>query len=196
MSETVIQIDVESELQSIIRQLDSLPERAAAPKALKNALNSAARKARKQMVQDAQKTYAVSRKQVLRDKSEGGPQVFTASPSNLSAAVYSRGPMQDIMTFRTRRNTKNRPAKAHVLASSSLKDLEIHGLKAFLATFASGHAAIVQRRGPGRTPLKTLRSPSVPHMLGREEILGPAQDTAYALLQAEIQRRVETIKLG
>lgn len=196
MSETVIEIDVESELQKIVQQLDSLPDQIAAPKLLKNALNSAARKVRKQMVQDVQKTYAISRKKVLRDKSEGGPQVYTASVSNLFAAIHARGHMQDIMTFRTRRNTKNRPAAARVLASSSLKDLEIHGIKAFLATFSSGHTAIVQREGEKPMPLKKLLSPSVPHMLNNEAVRGPAEDMTYELLQAEIQKRIDKIRLG
>lgn len=196
MSNEVIQIDVESEIQKIIAQLHSLPDQVAAPKVLKNALNAAARKVRKQMLQDVQKEYAVSKKKVLREESQGAPQLFDASTANLSAVIRSRGHMQDIMTFRTRRNTKDRPAKAQVLASRSLKDLEIHGLKAFLVTFASGHTAIVQRRGREALPLKKLLSPSVPHMLSNEAVRGPAEDKTYELLQAEIQRRIDKLNLG
>ncbi len=85
---------------------------------------------------------------------------------------------------------------AQVLASGTLKDLEINGLKAFLTTFASGHRAIVQRGGPERYPVKKLLSPSVPHMLGKEAVLSRATDQTYALLQAEIQRRVDKLNLG
>ena len=90
MSEDVIQIDIESELQKVIGRLHDLPDQIAAPKLLKNALNSTARKVRKQMVRDVQGEYAIKKRKVLRDKSEGAPQVLTASTSNLSAAIRSR----------------------------------------------------------------------------------------------------------
>jgi len=90
MSEDVIQIDIESELRKVIGRLHDLPDQIAAPKLLKNALNSTARKVRKQMVRDVQGEYAIKKRKVLRDKSEGAPQVLTASTSNLSAAIRSR----------------------------------------------------------------------------------------------------------
>lgn len=216
MSEEIIRIDIESELQRVIGQLHSLPDQVASPKLLKNALNAAARKVRKQIVRDARGEYAIKRREVLRDKSEGGPEVLTASASNLSAAIRSRGPMQDIMTFMTRPNTATGAAAARVLSSGSLKPLEIHGLKAFVTTFSNGHVAIVQRAPPQRysdaksrgnrikhygpkadmTKIKKLLSPSVPHMLNNEAVRGPAEDMTYELLQAEIQKRIDRIKLG
>lgn len=196
MSKDIIQIDVESELRNIIRQFHDLPDQIAAPKVLKNALNSAARKVRKQMVQDVKGEYAITKQKILREKSQGAPQVLAASPSNLSAVIRSRGAMQDILSFKTRPNTKTAPAWAQVFASGSLKPLETNGIKAFLVTFSNGRAAIVDRRGRERMPIKKLLSPSVPHMLNNEAVRGPAEDMTYELLQAEIQRRIEKIKLG
>ena len=51
-NELLIHIDVEEELQRIIQQLNRLPDQIAAPNILRNALNSTARKVRKQMVTD------------------------------------------------------------------------------------------------------------------------------------------------
>lgn len=216
MSEEIIRIDMESELQRVIGQLHSLPDQMAAPKLLKNALNATARKVRKQMVRDVQGEYAIKKRKVLRDKSEGGPEVLTASTSNLSAAIRSRGPMQDIMTFMTRPNTATGAAAARVLSSGSLRPLEIHGLKAFVTTFSNGHVAIVQRAPPQRysdaksrssrikrygakadmTKIRKLLSPSVPHMLDNEAVRGRAEEQTYALLQAEIQKRIDQINLS
>lgn len=216
MSEEIIRIDMESELQRVIGQLHSLPDQIAAPKLLKNALNATARKVRKQMVLDVQGEYAIKKRKVLRDKSEGGPEVLTASTSNLSAAIRSRGPMQDIMTFMTRPNTATGAAAARVLSSGSLRPLEIHGLKAFVTTFSNGHVAIVQRAPPQRysdaksrssrikrygakadmTKIRKLLSPSVPHMLDNEAVRGQAEEQTYALLQAEIQKRIDQINLS
>lgn len=216
MSEEIIRIDMESELQRVIGQLHSLPDQIAAPKLLKNALNATARKVRKQMVRDVQGEYAIKKRKVLRDKSEGGPEILTASTSNLSAAIRSRGPMQDIMTFMTRPNTATGAAAARVLSSGSLRPLEIHGLKAFVTTFSNGHVAIVQRTPPQRysnaksrssrikrygakadmTKIRKLLSPSVPHMLDNEAVRGQAEEQTYALLQAEIQKRIDQINLS
>lgn len=216
MSEEIIRIDMESELQRVIGQLHSLPDQIAAPKLLKNALNATARKVRKQMVRDVQGEYAIKKRKVLRDKSEGGPEILTASTSNLSAAIRSRGPMQDIMTFMTRPNTATGAAAARVLSSGSLRPLEIHGLKAFVTTFSNGHVAIVQRAPPQRysnaksrssrikrygakadmTKIRKLLSPSVPHMLDNEAVRGQAEEQTYALLQAEIQKRIDQINLS
>ena len=216
MSEDVIQIDIESELRKVIGRLHDLPDQIAAPKLLKNALNSTARKVRKQMVRDVQGEYAIKKRKVLRDKSEGAPQVLTASTSNLSAAIRSRGPMQDIMTFMTRPNTATGAAAARVLSSGSLRPLEIHGLKAFVTTFSNGHVAIVQRAPPQRysdaksrrsrvkrygakadmTKIRKLLSPSVPHMLDSETVRGQAEELTYEILQAEIQKRIDQIHLN
>lgn len=216
MNEEIIRVDIESELQRVIGQLHSLPDQIAAPKLLKNALNATARKVRKQMVRDVQGKYAIKKRKVLRDKSEGGPEVLTASTSKLSAAIRSRGPMQDIMTFMTRPNTTTGAAAARVLSSGSLRPLEIHGLKAFVTTFSNGHVAIVQRAPPQRysdaksrssrikrygakadmTKIRKLLSPSVPHMLDNEAVRGRAEEQTYALLQAEIQKRIDQINLS
>lgn len=216
MSENVIEIDIESEIQKIIQQLDSLPDQIAAPKVLKNALNSAGRKVRRQIVRNAQGEYAIKERKVLRDKEEGAPQVLSASTSNLTTVIRSRGPMQDIMTFMTRPNTETGAAAAKVFSSGSLSPLEMHGLKAFVVKFSSGHVAIVQRAPPQRysdsesiskrikkygprpdmTKIRKLLSPSVPHMLNNEAVRGPAEELTYALLQAEIQKRIDQINLS
>lgn len=192
-TETLLRIDVEDELQRIIRQVDSLPDQIAAPNILRNALNAAARKVRRQMITDVKGEYAIKNAKTLRDESQGSPKVLTASPANLSAAIRSRGPMQDIMTFMTRPNNKTGAAAAKVLSSGSLKPLEMDGLKAFVTTFASGHTAIVQRKGKSRLPVKKLLSPAIPHMLGNEAVMEQAEALAYETLRAELDKRIAQI---
>lgn len=191
--ESLIEIDMEEELRKIIQQLNSLPDQIASPKILKNAINSTARKVRKQIVKDAQGEYALSDPEIMKDESQGAPKVLTATTANMSAAIRSRGPMQEIMAFMTRPNQGTGAAAAQVLASSGMKSLEMGGLKAFVTKFASGHVAIVQRRGEARLPIKKLLSPAVPHMLGNEAVQAKAEAMAYETLQAEIQKRVDKV---
>ena len=192
-TETMIHIDVEGELQKIIQQLNSLPDQIAAPNILKNVINSTARKVRKQLVKDAKGEYAIKDTKALKDESLGGPKVLTATTANMSAAIRSRGPMQDIMAFMTRPNTKTGAAAAQVLASGGMKPLEMDGLKAFVTKFASGHVAIVQRKGADRLPVKKLLSPAVPFMLGNETVREKAEALAYETLQGEIDKRIQKV---
>lgn len=189
----MIRIDVEGELEKIIQRLNRLPDQIAAPNILKNAINSTARKVRKQLVKDAKGEYAVKNTKALKDESQGGPKVLTATTANMSAAIQSRGPMQDIMAFMTRPNTKTGAAAAQVLASGGMKPLEMGDLKAFVTKFASGHVAIVQRKGPERLPVKKLLSPAVPLMLGNETVRNQAEVLAYEILKGEIDKRIQKV---
>lgn len=193
MNESMIQIDVEGELQKIIQQLDRLPDQIAAPNILKNAVNATARKVRKQLVKDAKGEYAIKDTKGMKDESKGAPKVLTASAANMTAAVRSRGPMQDIMAFMTRPNQGTGAAAAQIMASGSMKPLEMGGLKAFVTKFASGHVAIAQRKGADRLPVKKLLSPAVPVMLGNERVRGQAEELAYETLQAEIDKRIAKV---
>lgn len=192
---TILVIDTDEELKKIISQLDKLPDQIAAPRILKNAINSTARKVRAQLVKDAKTRYSVSDKTIWKNESKGAPQVLTANSSTLTATVRSRGPMQDIMAFMTRPNTQTGAAAAKVLSSGSMKALEKGDLKAFVTTFRSGHTAIVQRQSEERLPVKKLLSPAVPHMLGNEEVRTKAESMAYDTLQREIQKRIAKIQL-
>ena len=192
-TEAMIRIDVEGELEKIIQRLNRLPDQIAAPNILKNAINSTARKVRKQLVKDAKGEYAVKNTKALKDESQGGPKVLTATTANMSAAIQSRGPMQDIMAFMTRPNTKTGAAAAKVLASGGMKPLEMGDLKAFVTKFASGHVAIVQRKGAERLPVKKLLSPAVPLMLGNETVRNQAEVLAYEILQGEIDKRIQKV---
>lgn len=192
-TEAMIRIDVEGELEKIIQRLNSLPDQIAAPNILKNAINSTARKVRKQLVKDAKGEYAIKDTKALKDESLGGPKVLTATTANMSAAIRSRGPMQDIMAFMTRPNTKTGAAAAQVLASGGMKPLEMGGLKAFVTKFASGHVAIVQRKSTDRLPVKKLLSPAVPLMLGNETVREKAEALAYETLQGEIDKRIQKV---
>ena len=200
-TETLLESDVDEELQKIVQQLNRLPDQIAAPNILKNAINSTARKVRKQIIKDTRGEYAIKNAKILKDESEGAPRVLTANTSNMSAAIRSRGPMQEIMTFKTRPNQGTGAAAAQVLTSGSMKPLEMNGLKAFLATFVNKnskgerteHTAIVQRRGRERLPLKKLMSPAVPHMLSNETVREKAAALAYETLQGEIDKRIQKV---
>lgn len=194
MSESVIQIDTQAEIEKIIRQLDTLPDRLKAPSVLAAAINAAANEMKRKIGQKARKRYAISDKKILTDKKRGGMYLERAKGADTSATLISRGGMVEVMAYMTRRNTETTAAMLKVLNESAMTALEVDGRKAFEATFQSGHTAIVQRVGRARLPVKSLMAPAVPMLYGKtyEE----ATQDYYSILQKHIQREVERVLDG
>lgn len=194
MSESVIQIDAQTEIEKIIRQLDTLPNQMKAPSVLAAAINAAANEMKRKIGQKTRKRYAISDKKILTDKKRGGMYLERAKGADTSAALISRGGMVEVMAYMTRRNTETTAAMLKVLNESAMTALEVDGRKAFEATFKSGHTAIVQRVGRARLPVKSIMAPAVPMLYGKtyEE----ATQDYYSILQKHIQREVERVMDG
>lgn len=194
MSESVIQIDTQAEIEKIIRQLDTLPNRMKAPDVLASALNATANEMKRKIGQRTRKRYAINDKKILTDKKRGGMYLERAKGSTTSATLISRGGMVEAMAYMTRKNTETTAAMLKVLNESAMTALEVDGRKAFEATFKSGHTAIVRRVGRARPPVKSIMAPAVPMLYGKtyEE----ATQDYYSILQKHIQREVERVLDG
>lgn len=194
MSESVIQIDEQAEIQKIIRQLNTLPNQLKAPSVLASAINATANEMKRKIGQRTRKRYAISDKKILTDRKQGGMYLERAKGADTSATLISRGGMVEVMAYMTRRNTETTAAMLKVLNESAMTALEVDGRKAFEATFQSGHTAIVQRVGRARLPVKSLMAPAVPMLYGKtyEE----ATQDYYSILQKHIQREVERVLDG
>lgn len=194
MSESVIQIDEQAEIQKIIRQLNTLPNQLKAPGVLASAINATANEMKRKIGQRTRKRYAISDKKILTDRKQGGMYLERAKGADTSATLISRGGMVEVMAYMTRRNTETTAAMLKVLNESAMTALEVDGRKAFEATFQSGHTAIVQRVGRARLPVKSLMAPAVPMLYGKtyEE----ATQDYYSILQKHIQREVERVLDG
>ena len=212
MSESVIQIDEQAEIQKIIRQLNTLPNQLKAPGVLASAINATANEMKRKIGQRTRKRYAISDKKILTDSKRGGMYLERAKGADTSATLISRGGMVEVMAYMTRRNTETTAAMLKVLNESAMTALEVDGRKAFEATFQSGHTAIVQRvsgefytRGRAKreekygpkadmTKIRKLMAPAVPMLYGKtyEE----ATQDYYSILQKHIQREVERVLDG
>lgn len=142
------------------------------PKVIAKSINETAAWARREIAQEAQKTYTI--------KSGGFNKSMTikkANYSNLEGIIESKGKPIELIKYRYSKGKKT--TKARVLQSSGLKSLEKNGIKAFVTKFANGHASIAQRRGKERLPIKTLFSSSIPMMIGNEK-------RVYGIVEPEI----------
>ena len=194
MSESVIQIDEQAEIQKIIRQLNTLPNQLKAPGVLASAINATANEMKRKIGQRTRKRYAISDKKILTDRKRGGMYLERAKGADTSATLISRGGMVEVMAYMTRRNTETTAAMLKVLNESAMTALEVDGRKAFEATFQSGHTAIVQRVGRARLPVKSLMAPAVPMLYGKTD--EEATQAYYSILQKHIQREVERVLDG
>ena len=124
MSECVIQIDTQAEIEKIIRQLDTLPNRLKAPSVLADAINAAANEMKRKIGQKTRKRYAISDKKILTDKKRGGMYLERAKGADTSATLISRGGMVEVMAYMTRRNTETTAAMLKVLNESAMTALD------------------------------------------------------------------------
>lgn len=204
-----IEVDTQAEILRIGQRLERLALQA--PDVLRLSINAAARKVRKQITKDVQGIYTI-KDDVLKDKSKGAPRLQTAKPGNIEAVIRSKGPVNDLIDFLVRPGSDG--AKAKVLKSGGMKPLERGGAKAFIGRFQSGHTAVLQRQirqtytvggaadrikkygypsggqWPDMTRIKKLLGPSVPSMLGNEEIQEKTRTMLYTVLDQEIEKRI------
>lgn len=187
----ILQIDVDGEIQKIVRQLNDLPTQLKAPAVLARAMNLTANEIKRKIGKQARKKYAITDDRILKDKSKGAMYLEKATGADPAATLISRGGMLAVMAYTTRRNDSTTAAMLKVLNESQLTALEVDGRKAFETTFRSGHTAIVQRRTEDRLPIKKLLAPAIPHLYGKS--YEEAELDYYGILQKHIQQQVEKV---
>lgn len=187
----ILQIDVDGEIQKIVRQLNDLPTQLKAPAVLARAMNLTANEIKRKIGKQARKKYAITDDRILKDKSKGAMYLEKATGADPAAVLISKGGMMEVMAYTTRKNDSATAAMLKVLNESKLTALEVEGRKAFETTFRSGHTAIVQRWTEDRLPIKKLLAPAVPHLYGKS--YEEAELDYYGILQKHIQQQVEKV---
>lgn len=179
-------------------------------KVLKNAVNATAKQAQAALVDKAQAEYAAKKGPLKRAAT-----IKKGTDSKPEATITVKGATLELREFKT--SAPKSGAKAKILNSSTLKLIQSQKgskAKAFLATFESGHTAIVQRQDGetyrregakrqakyGRhidmTRLKKLLSISFPKMVGGSAVLGELEPDIYETLLANVIREIERVMKG
>ena len=205
--ERLIHFDVDKELlRTIEKALGNM--KGESRKVLKNAVNATARQARTALIAKTKEEYAV-KKGPLSKATKVSKKASVSAPE---ATITVKGPAQELREFRT--STSKSGVKAKVRNSSSLKLIQSETgsrAKAFLATFGSGHTAIVQRQegetyrrdGAKRqakygrhidmTRLKKLLSISFPKMVGGSAVLGALAPDIYDTLLENVNKEIRRV---
>ncbi|NBH77709.1 hypothetical protein D3Z52_05915 [Clostridiaceae bacterium] len=179
-------------------------------KVLKNAVNATAKQAQADLVAKAQAEYTAKKGPLKKAAS-----IKKGTDSNPEATITVKGTTLELREFKA--TAPRSGARAKILTSGSLKAIQSQKgsrAKAFLATFESGHTAIVQRQDGetyrregakrqakyGRhidmTRLKKLLSISFPKMVGGSAVLGELEPDIYETLLANVSREIERVMKG
>ena len=132
----ILQIDVDGEIQKIVRQLNDLPTQLKAPTVLARAMNLTANEIKRKIGKQARKKYAITDDRILKDKSKGAMYLEKATGADPAAVLISKGGMMEVMAYTTRKNDSATAAMLKVLNESKLTALEVEGRKAFETTGA------------------------------------------------------------
>lgn len=177
-----------------------------APKVLAKAVNVTAKQARKELQMEAKKTYTVK-----AGKFNKAMKIKNATKSRPEATITAKGSTMPLSDFKV---TPKAPiqngtdaASAKVLKANRLKSLVLSGgeksgkdLKAFVAKFASGHVAVVQRvpgkkmKSKNKEALKEFYSVSIPKMIGNEKrVYGKVKPIIRDNLKGNIDNQIKKI---
>lgn len=176
-------------------------------KVLKNAVNATAKQAQKDLVERAQAEYTAKKGPLKKATT-----IKKGTDSKPEATITVKGATLELREFKT--SAPKSGAKAKILNSSTLKLIQSQKggrAKAFLATFESGHTAIVQRQegetyrrdGAKRqakygrhidmTRLKKLLSISFPKMVGGSAVLGELGPSIYDTLLENVNKEIRRV---
>lgn len=205
--ERLLYVDVDKELLSTIEKLLGNMKKESR-QVLKNAVNATAKQARAALIARTKKEYAV-KKGPLTKATRIEKRATASTPK---AAITVKGPALELREFKT--TAPKSGAKAKILTGSTLKTIQSQKgsrAKAFLATFESGHTAVVQRqdgeeytRGRekriddyGRhidmTRIKKLLSVSYAKMAGSSAVFGSLGTSLYDTLLENVNREIERL---
>ena len=176
-------------------------------KVLKNAVNATAKQAQAALVDKAQAEYSAKKGPLKRAAT-----IKKGTDSKPEATITVKGATLELREFKT--SAPKSGAKAKILNSSTLKLIQSQKgskTKAFLATFESGHSAIVQRQegetyrrdGAKRqakygrhidmTRIKKLLSISFPKMVGGSAVLGELGPSIYDTLLENVNKEIRRV---
>lgn len=198
----------EAVLQTIEKALGDM--KGQSRKVLKNAVNATAKQARSDLADKAKEEYT-AKKSALNSSMK----MDKATTSKPEATITVKGETLELKKFKA--TTPRSGAKVQVATGGALKLIQSqkgNKAKAFLATFASGHQAIVQRQdgkkyktAKGRTArqekwgrhsdmtqIKKLLSISAPKMIGDEKkVFGVLRPEIYSTLMDNIRKEIDKV---
>lgn len=178
----MIQIEVDMpSVNQVEKKLGKM--KSEAPKVIAKGLNQTAKQARKRLAEKAQQAYTVK-----SGKFNKNMKIKNATAGNLEAEIRSEGKPLNITNFKY--SAPQSGAKSQILTGGGLKALIMGNIKAFKGK----NGLIWQRRSAARTPIKALKSNSVPKMIGsKKRVYGIVKPHINKDLKKNIEAQIKLL---
>ena len=163
---STIKVTIDDE--KVKKKLGDLKDKS--PKVAAKALNKTAKDARKKLADKARDAYTVK-----TGKFNSSMRIKSATAGNLDAIIRSNGAPLSLTSF-SYRAPRGAAASAQVVKGGGFKALDKGGIKAWKGM----NGLIWQRKTAARLPVKTLKSNSIPKMIGSE-------NRVYGIIKPDIQ---------
>lgn len=171
----------------------------AAEKAVSKAINRAITAANQEATRQIQGQYVIKNKKVITQTKKI---TCRATKSNLKAVIEAKGKPLPLGAFLTnpKKVPKRRPKSKLFAQVKQGGGGQIKG--AFITTVQTGHIGIrhagvfVRKKGNASLPIKQLYGPSVPQMLGNEEIQEFLSKRAKLILDEHLEVEIHAILQG
>ena len=171
------QFTVTIDKADVERRLGDL--KAKAPQVIARGLNQTAKDARKRLADKAREAYTVK-----TAKFNSSMKIKNATAGNLVAIIRSAGSPLSLTSF-SHRASRRSTASAQVVRGGGFKPLDKGGIKAWKGK----NGLLWQRRTEARLPVKTLKSNSIPVMIGSEKhVYGIVEPH----IQSDLQKNIST----
>jgi len=163
----------------------------ALPKVQARVINRSMQTARAEAVRAVRAEYAVSADAVRKTI-----EIKNASFSNPTGTILSTGSPIDLAKFDVSSTRPNPKAKSPVTVRVKLGGGRKPIKNAFLARLSNGHVGIFIRADKGRFPIKQLYGPSVPQMLGSENVSKRIEEKAMETMENRLEHEIDRILEG
>lgn len=159
------------------------------PKVIARSINRAVENARSNVVREVRSHYNVRAKDIRTSI-----KISRANNRYPTAVLSSTGRALPTMAFRVRPGTVNGARRTPITVS--VKKGQADKLdSAFIATLG-GKTGVYERVGQTRLPIRQLYGPSVPQMIGNDEIVQEIADKARAMLDDRLDHEIKRVLDG
>lgn len=176
------------QLDKLQRMLSEIPEKI--PIVTARAINRSAEAAKTQAGRSTRETYHIKQKDITSTM-----KVKKAYPADLSAEIKSVGSVLELMKFKVKANkplpTRGRYAVVSVKKGSSKP---ING--GFVVGMNNGHTNVFTRVSKKRLPIRGHYGPSVPQMLGNDNVTKAVEDKAMEELEKRLEHEIDRVLGG
>lgn len=160
------------------RLLGGIP--GALPKAQASAINRSLITARAEIVRAVRKEYVIKAEDIRNTI-----RVTNASASAPIGRIKSLGGPIPLVKFDVSKN----PVRARVKKTGAKKPIK----HAFRQSMGNGYQGVWIRAGKERYPLKQLYGPSIPQMIGNENVIKSVEEKALETLDKRIDHEIDRI---